>query len=527
MPTYRVYLGRPEVKPPVYSFCQTVVAPNQPIAVGRAYQTWYLESSDVPPLSACHVSVREIGQTNLLALGSVASGQQAFAEALQKKAGDFLGTKLDGKFNTVAYPAGFNYGITYGPNAYWNKATLSDFDTLLSTASNGQLELSGGNFSTLYHQVLGAVSFVFSSTDQKTMNDQDTAASAQIASILTEFQNAGGTYNSPLPFGGKLQDVFNQLNKQYGSLDKLPNTLNALRNAIASYQAIAAQSYALHNRFYEATDRLKAAQSNVKTPTQENGGQQTDTNTWYVGYTPDKLPTANQLIGGLKTDHNAVQISLTMSKFSSKSTNVSVSGGIGLTIPIEDVVTLNFGGSASYDLSTYTSSSSNVTMDLTYKGVTLAPAMPSNLSTDNSTGWYAPQILAEIIANHGKDATGYQLQGSEFNIGQLFGEGGALSRLKTFVISQPPEIVMTFTDCQSSRIASDFKIGASASVDLFGFFRVGSASASYQVQNVHSDAANGSVTVTFGAPKPSGTTPIEKQIAYVMGGVASYPPNHT
>lgn len=525
MPTYRVYLRRPTTAPPIWDFSETVVATNADIALGRAYETWRRESTP-PALSECGRQVLELHRTSALALGAVADGQQAFSDELEKKVAEFVGTKLDGTFSAVAVPAGFNYGITYGSNAYYNKATLQDVDTLLSVSSSGQLELAGGRFSTLYHDILGAVTFSFSTADQDTMNDQDSAASAQIASILSEFENAGGTYSDPLPSpGGKLQDVINQLTKTYGGVDQLPDTLNSLRNAIASYKATAAESSALHDRWYEAKDRLEAAQNNVKTPTQANGGQQVAADEFYVGYTPNKLPTANQLLSGLETEGNAVSVQMTLSNFSSTSTDLSVSGGVGFSIPIADIVTFDFDGSASYDLSTYTSSTSNVTIDLTYKGVTLFASAPTALSTDGATGWYADDILAEVVAKTGKDATGFKLQGSEYDVSELFGPGKVMSRLKTFVISQPPEMVMTFTGSETSKVASDMQVNAKASVDLFGLFKLGSASASYTVQKVETHSVEGGVVVTFGAPEPSGTTPIEEQVAYVMGGVASYPPN--
>ncbi|NIZ09755.1 hypothetical protein [Pseudooceanicola sp. HF7] len=528
MSTYRISLGRPGNPPGVYNFAQTVVAPSPDIAIGRAYEAWIADTAPptppVPPLSQCTVSVRRIGQTEVLANVASTSAQEEFANALEDKVGQFLGSRLDGTFQTVAYPSGFNYGITYGSNAYWNAATLQDFDTLLGTSSSGQLELVGGRFSTFYSQILGAVAFDFSSADQQVINEQDTAASAQIASILREFENAGGTYSSPLPFGGKLQDVFNQLTEQYGAVDKLPDTLNALRNAIASYKSMAGASYALHNRYYQATARLSAARANVLAPSETNGGQEVSANTYYVGYTPNKLPTANQLLADLGNDGSSVKIQMTLSDFTSTTTKLSVSGSAGLTIPIMDVFRLDLAASASYDLSTFTSQSSTVTVEMTFKGVTTAAAIPSPLSTDNATGWYAEEILSEVASKSGKDATGYQLIGSEFKIDQLFGPGKAFSRLKTFVVSQQPEVVMTFEAAEESRITSDLKVGAKLSLDLFGIFSLGSASADYEVHKVDTSSRQGAVIVTFSAPKPSGSTPLEQQKAYVMGGVPSYPP---
>ena len=529
MPTYRIYIRRPTTSPPIWDWAGTVVASNQQIALGRAYADWLnLKPNPLPPaLSQCPHLVNLSGPVlRVLAASAVSPGQQAFIDAIQKQATNFLATQLDGAFSAVSYPAGFNYGITYGANAYYNRATLQDIDTLLAVGSNGQLDLSGGGFSNLYSQLMQAVTFSFSQADTAKMNQQDKAASAQIASILTEFNSVGGTYSSLLPFGGKLQDVFNQLTKLYGSLDNLPDSLNALRNAITTYKSLAGDSYALHNRYYAATTRIAAASQNTVSPSINNGGQEVDTNSYYVGYTPNKLPSDNQLIGWLNTASNAIKVSITLKHFSSNSSQLSISGGTSFEIPIADILGISVNASASYDLSRYTSSSSNVTMDITYPGVTLFPATPSALSADNKTGWYANDILQEVATKTGQDATGYKLQGSEFDVSTLFGTGKTFSRLKTFVISQQPTITLTFTGVDTHKITSDLQVHASVNVTLLGLFSVGSASSTYSVQKVDADSSTGSVTVTFGLPQVSGTIPLQQQVAYVLGGVASYPPDH-
>jgi hypothetical protein len=530
VPTYRVYLSRKKPHGLSWDFSKTVVATSSDIALGDAYRDWANGNphNPPPPLSQCDSMVQVRGMAKLATLrgSGVLPAQQAFIDGIQKQVSNFLSSQLDGQFNMIMYPSGFNYGITYGNNAYYNKATLQDIDTLLGVASNGLLDLTGAGFSTLYAQILPAVSFSFSQQDQQTMNKQDTAASAQVASVLQEFTNAGGVFTNPLPpLVSKLQDVFNQLTKQFGSLDNLPDTLNALRNAIASYKALAADSYALHNRWYVASARLTAAVANTVKPSATNGGMQVDASSYYVGYTPNKLPSANQLIGSLNTVGNAVSVEIKASNFSSSATTVSISGSVGFEIPIADILGISFSSSSSYDLSRYTSSSSDVTMDINYPGVTLFHSVPSALSADNSTGWYANDILQEVVAKTGQDATGYKLQGSEFEVADLFGPGKTFSRLKTFVISQQPTITLTFKGVDTSKVTSDFEANASLEVDLFGLFKLGSVKGSYSVKTVDTDTNAGTVTVTFGPPQVSGTIPLQQQVAYVLGGVASYPPN--
>lgn len=530
MATFRVYLRRPTTLPPVWDYATTVVAPNAQVALGRGYESW-VQTRPTPPVPLLSQCISQVNQTGLTALAlsasAVSPAQQAFIDNIQQQVSKFLARQLDGAFSMVSYPSGFNYGITYGTSAYYNKATLQDIDTLLGKASNGQLDLTGAGFANLYAEILQAVTFSFSQQDQQTMNKQDAAASAQIASVLTEFTNAGGTFSNPLPsIGGKLQDVFDQLTKAYGSLSNLPDTLNALRNAIASYKSLAADSYALHNRYYAAKARVDAAVANATTPTASNGGMQVDGTTYYVGYTPNKLPTVNALIGGLSTAGNAVSISLTLSSFSATSSNLSIGGGAGFSFPLAEVIGISVNSSSSYDLSRYTSSSSNVTLDITYPGVTMFPSIPSVLSTDNTTGWYANDILQEVVAKTGEGATGYQLQGSEFHVGELFGPGKTFSRLKTFVISQQPTIKMTLTGVDTSKVTSDFQQSNTVSISLLGLFTIGSASSNYSVQQVDASSEAGTVTITFGPPQVSGTIPSQQQVAYVLGGVASYPPDN-
>ncbi|MGI4759439.1 MAG: hypothetical protein ACRYF0_01940 [Janthinobacterium lividum] len=540
MATFRVYFRRPTSRPPMWDYATTVVAPNAQVALGRAYENWVQShpTPPVPPLSQCQSQVNQSGVTSLalsamslsaagMSAAVISPAQQAFIDNIQQQVSNFLATQLDGAFSMVSYPSGFNYGITYGLNGYYNKATLQDIDTLLGTASNGQLDLTSADFASLYAQILQAVTFSFSQQDLQTMNKQDMAASAQVTSVLTAFTDAGGSFSNPLPtIGGKLQDVFNQLTKTYGSLSNLPVTLNALRNAIASYQSLAGNSYALHNRYYAASARVAAAIAAATTPTAANGGMQVDATTYYAGYTPNKLPSANALIGGLSTAGNAVSISISLNSFSSSSSNLSIGGGAGFSFPIAEVIGISVNSSASYDLSRYTSSSSAVTMDITYPGVTMFPSTPSVLSADNSTGWYANDILQEVVAKTGQDATGYQLQGSEFNIGETFGIGKAFSRLKTFVISQQPTIKMTMTGVDTSKVTSDFQQHNKVSIDLLGLFTIGSASSNYSVQKVDASSEAGTVTITFGPPQVSGTLSPEQQVAYVLGGVASYPPDN-
>ncbi|HEY6234514.1 MAG TPA: hypothetical protein VIW69_05315 [Candidatus Elarobacter sp.] len=460
----------------------------------------------------------------------ISAAQQAFVQTVQSQVTPVIQSELDGTFQMAPYPAGFNYGIVYGNNGYFNAATLGDIDTLLQTSSSGNLELgSSGSFSSFYAQLLPAVTFNFSQADEQTMNKQDTAAAGQIASIITEFGNAGGQFTNPLPFGGKLQDIFNQLIKAYGSLANLPSTLNALRNAITAYQQMAGQSYALHNKFNAATTRLAAILANVTSPSATNGGLQTGAVSYYLSYGGpggEKLPTVNQLLGYLNSPNRNATVEIDISSFDSSESYLSIASSAGLSIPVVDVFSVGIGGSSTYTLDRYATSSSSLHVTMEYTGLTVFSAAPTDISNDNSTGWYANDILAEVVANTGKDATGYALNGTEYNIATTFGPGQTFSRLKTWVICNQPTVTMVFKSANSQLIVSDFSEQSSASVSFLGLFDIGSVSETYHVHNVTQDSQAGTVTVTMAPPVASGTIPLNQQVAFVLGGVASYPPNN-
>ncbi|MDR1013647.1 MAG: hypothetical protein LBL86_01520 [Coriobacteriales bacterium] len=385
-----------------------------------------------------------------------------------------------------------------------------------------QLLLGHERLSTLYAQVLGSSVFAFSQADQKTMNDEDNKAQAQVSSVLRAFEDIDGAYSSPLPLGGKLQDVFNQVLTTYGSIEKIPDSMSRLRNALAAYEEATRNSYNLHSRSTKASVRLGQAIANAESPSKANGGQQTGAASWAVGYTPEKLPDANTLIGSLQSSGNAISLSLSASNFSTSTTSLRMDNRTSFTVPL-GFFALSVSHSSEFDYSTYMHEDSSMQIDMKYPGLTLVAAEPSALVANGATGWYAEDILSELAEKSGKDATGYQLHGDEFSVGGLFGKGGRLSRLRTFVISQYPTVSMTMHKVDVSSVSSHFETHNSARLSLLGLITLGEHSDSYQVSSVTSSAASESVTVTFSPPAISGTTSLEQQVAYVLGGVASYP----
>ena len=149
MATYRVYIRRPGTKAPLVDWMQTVVAKNSSTAIAYAYANWVNSNPTPPPppLSQCDAqAVQKAMAAALLGSSAVSASQQAFIDDIQNQVSKLLATQLDGAFHVVIYPSGFDYRITYGNNAYYNRATLQDIDTLLGVTSDGQMDLTGRGF---------------------------------------------------------------------------------------------------------------------------------------------------------------------------------------------------------------------------------------------------------------------------------------------------------------------------------------------------------------------------------------------
>lgn len=216
--------------------------------------------------------------------------QVDFNKMLTEKLTSAMPGKLDGQFVTAACPAGFNYGITYGLNAFCNELTLSILDSTIQTDTQGVTSFADQRLSTLYMNALDKCGFLCSSETQAQLNKWDAIAESEIANVLRVFEDGGGTYSDPIPFGGKITDVLMQVIKMF-NLDvnnpdytKIPDLYAPLKNAILSYQAKYAPGCQIRAQWARAKDIKDAAYNNVKTPTKANGALQTGTSSYYVGY---------------------------------------------------------------------------------------------------------------------------------------------------------------------------------------------------------------------------------------------------
>ncbi len=465
--------------------------------------------------------------------GNITSARQEFTKALNAKLQAQFSNQLDGRFEAMSVPSGFYWGIQFGPNNYYNENSLNQINLQAIKGRDGILTVGNANFTTLYNDIMSAIVFGFSTADQKALNQADADASSQIQHVIVSWERDIGRISEE-----QLKSAFPSTKLGYiqlwvqkhlgGDVNKIPMTMQGFKMAYRTYQVSAPVSNRLTTESAQAMLRLNAARANSLTPSETNGGLQTDATAYYQSFGP--FPTQNNINRGLQKLSNNVSVHLGLTNFSSKNCHLSVDGNAGISIPYLDFMKIDLGRGSQYTVDRYASSETTLQISIKYEGVTFvdAPLTDAKLSSDLKTGWYANDILLQAIENTKQAKTGYSLQGSQYPVSEYFGAGKKFSRVKTWVLSQQPTISMRFFRADYSAIVNDFKKHASLGITLFGIFGIGKVKESYEVKKVDNTSEAGCVTVEMGPSKVVGSTgPADTSTTYVVGGVPSYPPSQT
>lgn len=461
--------------------------------------------------------------------------RQDFIAALQSKLASV--PNIPSTFEVITYPPGFNYGI--GPLTALNLPTLQIFDRMIELDANGFPTISPSTFfSNTYLKIINSAAYVLSTADQATLSDPTTQT--QMNDVVNEVILDGYAKAYAADFANSASptyiEVLKSVMKQFNPTGVWSNpvdlaTANAmlstagypnLAQALTAAISMAAPAQAIIKAQGQAQAELAAAQANTQKPSATNGAVPTNSavQPFYTGFT--NIPSGLTILNGLNGSSKA-SVSISASNFTATSSNLSVSGGASLTIPIFDVLDIGFSAGASYNLSKYTSAGSSLNMQMDYTGIWIVEMDPMSLSKDYTTGWYDSTIIQQIAKSSlDPTVTGFKLPAGSPYLG-FFGAGNAFSRMQSIVISNYPTVTLTFSNASSAAVMSDFTVGASLDLKLFGMFSLGAASASYEVKSQSMNAAGTVVTVVMGPPATAGVVPLAQQVCNVLGGVPQYP----
>ncbi|MDE6558001.1 MAG: hypothetical protein K2K39_02730, partial [Clostridia bacterium] len=388
---------------------------------------------------------------------------QEWNNLIETKAKTALGAELAGeKFTAANYTAGFNYHVK---SSTYNSRSIKALDSLVCFENGvNHLDLS---YSDYYKSVMQKIHFNISKSDLQRVNKEAIAQEALVATIINSYKQSE-IDDTPMedPTVPKIIKrvkeytgvSYRELNpKEYPFLANLCNYLN-------EFERKAEFTTKIMNASSKAEDRLEAIIKHITKPDDDNGGLKTEEG-FVCGWDGIKEPV--QLLESLEGGRT-ITIDISASHFHSNKSRLNFKNDVKIDVPVNWFFNLGVQHNDEYDLSKSAKDGAEMSISITYDGVTLVSANPKLLSANNSKGWYVKEILTDAAAKTGKDVTGYQLVDSEFDPETLFGEEGKLRRMKTLVISQHPIVKLHFKKFDSDKLKKQFDETTNADFELFG-----------------------------------------------------------
>ncbi|TNJ43323.1 hypothetical protein [Phaeobacter sp. B1627] len=221
-------------------------------------------------------------------------------------------------------------------------------------------------------------------------------------------------------------------------------------------------------------NQITAIKANIASPSSTNGGIQcydrNNNKVWLAGYNVD--PNFPSKFNNGQT----VKITIELTDVGQSSSSFTIDGKVGGSFPI-DFLTVAGASSAQYKESHFHRLMSKAKIELEYDNVSYLAASPSNLTANNTIGWYLALILKQAAANTSADTGPFFVSNEAEHKAVL--QGGGLQALRGLLVSTMPKGKMFFSSDDYSSFQKYFHTQSHASVSLFGFIPLGSVNTSY------------------------------------------------
>lgn len=451
---------------------------------------------------------------------------QKYLEALQKKVNDVLKGVLDGPFTSLNYPGGFHYGVYI--QGHYNEEALKNIDSTL-TKEKDVLVFGDQPFSNMYLEILKDISYNISEEDRRKEDDEY----AEIVKNKNDAIKSWKDTVEDIPAGTKNEIAYirKKISESYKSIEDMKVDYPDFYRAYLRYTN-SARTCKIEIEQNDALDLLDAATKNTQNPSNENKGMSIGENSFYPAF--EKIPSQktieNSLGTGTETDPKSyMSTEVTIINLKSEKSNLKITGSAELQIPIAEIINITGTAGVNFTLDKVSQDSTEVSIKMTYYGITMIPSTPKYLSSDLKTGWYVGNVIQQARDNIGKDKTGYTFYDNKYN--EYFGEGKKFCRLKTLVICQPPTIIMKFSKVHINDVTMHFDVHGEVSIDILALSKIGGkasgkASIDYTVDKVEKDESKQECVVNLVPTALAGQNPGVDSTTYILGGVVSYNPDH-
>lgn len=435
---------------------------------------------------------------------------------------------------------GFQVGSLGNFPYYWQNPTNLDFNHLTyrwidsNLAANTTPVAQDGLFTNEYIQVLSAVQYNLSKADQAKL----AAAAANVTNEQAALLNAwAAQFGSIPPASGGLQPIDLVMNTIKTTWAQPPTTLMAMQNArnlgtllsnapasagpilpvLAAY--LNAYGAAISISDAEGTNRgaLAAALAAVQTPSSITGGQTTDDGQMRPAY--QVSTPLSSILNGLSATSNAVTLGMSVQRSSASEYTIQMAGQASFSVPVDDFFTADVSVSANYFKDSIATSSNQVTVSMTFDGVTLVNFGPVAFDLVTYQNWFWMDPIRQAIANGQQDVTGFEF-GSDPHVD--FSASGPFGFMTGVAIANYPSVQITVVSSDYESINETFSTHTDVSVSFLGI-PLASGSASTYSANSSVDASTQTVTITLDPPQQLIAGNQTDSRGWILGVQTDYP----
>ncbi|OIQ32529.1 MAG: hypothetical protein BM562_04475 [Alphaproteobacteria bacterium MedPE-SWcel] len=343
--------------------------------------------------------------------------------------------------------------------------------------TNGKLNTwsTADTFTTTYLQMVQDMAYGLSVSDQNTITNLETKNATVLGNLVATWEKTFAPISAAqLSEAGFANDkvgyVISHFTPAFQKSFNWPKFAADYNSAKADIDIMSN----INSAKLEFASQINAIKANIASPSQTNGGIQSydrnNNKVWFPGYNVDpNFPTKF-------SNGQTVKITIELTDVGQNSSSFSIDGKVGGSFSI-DFLNIAGASSAQYNESHFHSLMSKAKIELEYDNVSYLTAAPSNLTANNSIGWYLAMILQQAAANTSAD-TGPFFASNEADHKAVLQSGG-LQSLRGLLVSTMPKGKMFFASDDFTSFQKYFHTEAHASVSLFGFIPIGSVNTSY------------------------------------------------
>lgn len=333
---------------------------------------------------------------------------------------------------------------------------------------------TANEFSDAYLQMVQDMAYNLSTADENTLTKLKTANQVVFNNLISTYERVYSPITPAEMAAAGVKTKIDYVTAQFTPTFKA--SLNWAQFASDYNQAKAAVDIMqnMNSAMVEFGKQITGIKANLAAPEMTNGGTQayaaSNAKVWVPGYNVDPAFPSKFANG------NTVKITIDLKDVGQSSSQFSMEGSAGGSFPI-DCLQISGATSSQYSESHFQSLMSHARIELEYDNVCYLAASPSGLTANNTMGWYLPQILKQALENDGTQTGPFFAQHGATHKATL--EAGALQSLRGLLVSTMPKGKMLFAQDDFSSFQKYFHTQSNASVSLFGFIPLGSASTSY------------------------------------------------